>query len=172
MRLSIIVTRLAAGALGLLSASCATPSAPVKDYVAEPGLTAETAATLTGSKVENPNILTGDIRLYIVHIDSARTHSGLGYPDQDKIFLVKPGTHYIGITLHRAMTFFNANSYYASTEQFVELEAGKTYVVRGELKSRREAVIWIDEVGTTREQGRTSASVWMPRPVVVPIMVR
>jgi hypothetical protein len=157
----------------LFTAGCNTPtSPPPKDYIPEAGLTADNAATLTGSKAENPNILIGDVRLYVTHIDNARTHTGLGYPDQDKVFLVKPGTHYIGITLHRSMTFFNGNSYYASTEQFVELEAGKAYVVRGELKSRKEAAIWIDEVGSTREQGRTSASVWVPRPVIVPIIVR
>jgi hypothetical protein len=158
-------------ATALLIGGCNT-APPAKIYTQDADLTVDSAATLTGSKVENPNALIGDVRLYVTHIDSARTHTGFGYPDQDKIFLVKPGTHYIGITLHRSMTFFNASSYYASTEQFVELEAGKAYVVRGELKNRNEAVIWIDEVGTTREQGRASARVWVPRPVVVPINVR
>ncbi len=142
----------------LFTAGCNTPtSPPPKDYIPEAGLTTATAASLSGSKVENPNFLSGDLRVYITHIDNARTQLAGDYPDQDTVILVKPGTHYVRIILTRK-DFWRSLRFSACSEQFVELEAGKTYVARGELKGR-ESTLWLDEVGTAKEQARATAGV-------------
>lgn len=154
-------------AAALVAAGCNT-APPITYYEQDATLTPETAATLTGSKSENPNIFVGDIRVFVTHIDSAVTRPGEAY--QDTLFLVKPGTRYIRIVMHRRATG-TSYAFTASTEQFVELEVGKIYVVRGELKGRREASIWVDEVGSAREQARAAAPVTVIRPVVVPIII-
>ena len=144
-------------AAALLIAGCnSTPARPVTPYMPASDLTAENAASLTGSRLENPNILVGDVRVYVTHIDSAPTQ-GPGYPDPDKILLVPPGTHYVRMILARN-DFWRSRSSHACIEQFIELEAGKVYVARGELKGR-EANLWLDQVGSTNEQARTTAGV-------------
>lgn len=167
MRSLSTLTRLVLGAMCLFAVGC-TPTVPVKYYVPEPGLTAANAATVTGSKIENSSLLAGDLRIYVTHIDSAVAHKEV--QGHDETFLVKPGTHYLRIFLRRHDTWRN-NSFYAQTEQFVELEAGKIYIARGELKGR-EATLWLDEVGGTNEQARADTGVAVVRrvTVVVPIV--
>jgi hypothetical protein len=130
-------------------------------------LTAENASSLTGSRLENPNILVGDVRVFITHIDNTPTQ-GAGHPDKDTVLLVKPGTHYIRMILTRK-DVWRPRSFLACADQFIELEAGKLYVARGELKGR-EANLWLDQVGSTNEQARTKAGVSITDQVTVGYM--
>jgi hypothetical protein len=153
--------RTAALAAVLLTAGCSTangptfPAKPVIAYAPAADLTTENAASITGSKIENANVLVGDVRVYVTHIDSEPTQrSGT---DQDQVLLVKPGTRYVRMVLTRR-DFWNGRSFHACAEQFIELTAGKVYVARGELKGRA-ANLWLDEMGSTNEQARATAGV-------------
>ena len=162
----------AALAAAFLAAGCITAPPPplpsLAEYVTPPDLTSETAATISGSRIDTPNMFIGDVRVFVALIDSMRLPQG--DEPQATLHLVTPGTHYVRILMQRKTTL-TSQAFYASTEQFVELEAGKVYVARGEFKDR-EASIWIEEVGNATEQARAATTIRTLRPpVVVPIII-
>jgi hypothetical protein len=156
----------------LLTAGCITAPAPpqpvLEDYVQPANLTSENAATIAGSRVENSNLFIGDVRIFVSIFDNTRTP--IGEDPQSALFLVNPGTHSVRIFLHRNATP-TSQAHYAWTDQSVELEAGKMYVARGELRSGN-ALLWMEEFRTASKQAGALTPVrTLKPPIVVPILI-
>ncbi|MBU6507870.1 MAG: hypothetical protein KGQ82_10260, partial [Alphaproteobacteria bacterium] len=93
------------------------------EYAQPVGLTPQTAATLTGSKISNPGFLKDDPRAYLVGIDGKLTNDGaLGWDDRH---LASPGMHSIRFAI--AMGVGGASGF---GDVSLELQAGRTYTIR------------------------------------------
>ncbi len=123
-------------ATSIVLGGCAAPS---PSYVPDPSLTAANAATLYGSRQEHSKLFVPDTQTTIVAIDGTRTGA-----DADTPILVSPGTHTVAI----ATRYGNTGGGLATQMSF---EAGKTYVLRGEVSSRSYASVWLTE----KETGET-----------------
>ncbi len=153
-----------AGAISLLLCACSTPiTSTITYYTPDPALTSENAATIIGSKQENPHIFVMDVRVFVPAIDGMITK--IGSYTWDQPLLVPPGTHMVRISMWRGDRGM-------IIEPFVELEAGKTYVARAKIDSHTTATIWLEEIGTGREQARTPGRIGIARPAMAPIIVR
>jgi hypothetical protein len=140
-------------------ASCATPN----EYRTPPQLTAQTAATIIGTKQENPDLLAGDLRVYHVAIDKQLTLAGT--QGWDKPVLVSGGEHLItfGIAYGRKRIGF--------TEARINFEPGKTYVLQARRHGDWSAVGWIEERNGRPVSEEAVVSLSEGRPLFTPVFI-
>jgi hypothetical protein len=117
--------------LSIALVGCATPT-----YITPPGLTAETGATVIGSKQEISNVFVEDARTFIGAIDGQTTAHNRH--EWDKPVLVAPGPRTIQIVLRQA-------AWSGSAAVPAALETGKWYVARGVKISPAHADVWMEE---------------------------
>jgi hypothetical protein len=132
-------------AVALALAGCAT----VQNYQPPEGLTSESAATVTGSKVEI-SAAKRDLRTYLVRVDGMPTGGGGGRESWERQVLIPEGEHDLMISVTGGDSLF-VTSRSGSVTMRASLQAGKRYVARSAV--RREgfyaarAVAWIEEDG-------------------------
>lgn len=117
-------------------------------YETPPSLTAQSAATITGSKHHDPNPLAADTRVYIVSIDDKLTGGGAHAWDSN-VFLL-PGEHVIKIGVYRHSLSGTNVGFGTVTARF---QAGQAYFLRAVepvpvSKTLAQSAVWIEDSGT------------------------
>jgi hypothetical protein len=126
-----IFAALAAGLTALAVSACHHAG----DYHPSADLTPVNAARIVGSKVETPSLIEADQRTYVAAVDSRPTR--FMPSEYDVPLLVAAGRHTVQLSL--SMGDFSSN---VATR--IELEAGKIYVARSEVRDR-VASVWIED---------------------------
>jgi hypothetical protein len=129
----------------LASAACVLTGceSPGALYQPPPGLTAETSATILGSKFER-FLLAPDDHVFISAIDGLRT--GLSFNDEQTPVLLTPGSHMVGIG-------FKQHDKWGSIATQIDVEPGKTYV------AHCRAGVWAFTAKCSIDESATGATV-------------
>lgn len=145
---------------------------PRNSYVPPTGRAASTAATIVGTRVANPNPMGSDLRVYVVKIDDQLTNGGPSAWNEP--LSLTPGSHRIdfGVALGRDAWGFGLGIY--------QLEAGKTYTLRGSQPSARTGTDslfygWVEGPDGQRMGDRIAVDVRPATgsgPVYVPIFIK
>lgn len=147
------------------------------DYYKPPvGVTPTTAATLMGSRAENPSPFRKDLRAYVARIDGKLTGGGPNAWDQP--VLITAGKHDIAIGVAGGENMFASNSRFGLVEARATLQTGMTYYLRAAIRQESalhgaQAVAWIEDehgVTATEELAVLIAPVrYMVMPVMIPV---
>lgn len=126
----------AARAVVVLASVLAAGCTPANKYAAPASLTPEVAASLIGSKTENPGVFSDDIRTYHVAIDTKLTLAGPhGW---DTPVEVSPGVHTIKIGVSRGQNFgFGDTS--------ADFKSGGNYTLRSQMSDPMDATAWVED---------------------------
>lgn len=152
--------------LMVVASGCADPS---RNYVEPVGLTSATVATITGSKVVDPNILLADTRAYLVGIDQKVAQGGMHA--WDRRWLIAPGEHLVTFGVSKGPEIWGL------ADVRLKLDAGKTYVLRTEEPvsisfGRRRSASWIEEEGGRPVSQRIDVELTTrASPMFIPIIV-
>lgn len=152
---TVLVLAIAALAL----AACAPPAPP---YVAPAGLTAETGATLVGSRQPVPGLLDDDVRAIVSAVDGKLT--GIELSTWSAPVPVSPGPHTIQIAaLQGALR--------GEIAVRVTLAAGRTYAARSSAPAGRAVTLWLEDKTSGAAASDKLAVVMGASGRVVPLLV-
>lgn len=163
-------------AVAALTALSACAAAPPLNYIQPPGLTAQSAATITGSMDVSTNPLISNTRVALMEVDNQPVK--LRFADWQTPTLVTPGIHLLTFGPCQCGGFMNLTGPAGSITLAANFKSGAVYTLRSSqpvsagLFTPDRAVAWIEDGSgapvTTKTPLQFAAS---PRPVFLPVFI-
>jgi hypothetical protein len=140
-------------------------------YAPPSGTTAETGATVIGTRSDGASMFDGDLRTYLQRVDGVGAGVNLFLDGPERPVLVEAGEHVLDIGMSRKHGLAGGPGYFGSGSVRVTLESGKTYRLRSQFAGETKGILSIEEDGREVARGDALIGSYYPE-VFVPIPVK